>query len=202
MADTKVSDLPTVSSLASGDLFYVIDASDTTDDPAGSSKGVSVANALVPIHTLVFNGTLPAAHNTNTNADISWNDSVEHADVTHTDGDAAINLDEAGEYDLYFNVEVTNGAANNRQTWCVDLRHRNSSDVEQFTYVMSAGSYIRDDAAAYDSGLCAGHFNLVVSAGDDVTLQTRVLDAQTGAGVNNADTSATYLRIFRKTYGA
>lgn len=161
--------------------------------PAGSS-------GATPVHTLVFEGTLSAAVDTNDNVDLTWNDATEHADITHTDGDAVINLDVAGEYDFYFNAEVTNGAANNRQTWALDLRHRNSSDVEKFTYTVASGSYIRDDASTYDSGLCAGHFNLVVEANDDITFQNRVLDTQTAAGINNLDTTATYLRIFRKTY--
>lgn len=38
MADSKLSALTDVSVLASGDLTYVVDVSDTTDDPAGTSK--------------------------------------------------------------------------------------------------------------------------------------------------------------------
>ena len=153
-----------------------------------------------PVHTIVFEGTLSSAVDTNDNIALPWNDATEHADITHNDTESVISFDVAGEYDFYFNAEVTNGAANNRQTWALDLRHRNSSDVDKFTYTVASGSYIRDDAATYDSGLCAGHFNLVVEANDDVTFFNRVLDTQTAAGINNLDTSASYLRIFRKTY--
>ncbi len=163
--------------------------------PAGGGGG-----GATPVHTLVFEGTLSAAVDTNDNVALTWNDATEHADITHTDGDSVISFDEAGEYDFYFNAEVTNGAANNRQTWALDLRHRDSGDVEIFTYTVASGSYVRDDATAYDSGLCAGHFNLVVAANDDITFFNRVLDSQTPAGVNNLDTAACYLRIFRKTY--
>jgi hypothetical protein len=45
VADTKLSDL-TSATPAAGDLIYICDVSDTTDDPAGSSKKATVAGIL------------------------------------------------------------------------------------------------------------------------------------------------------------
>lgn len=150
---------------------------------------------------LLFNGTLSSTTlNTNAATDMTWNDSVEHPDVEHTDGDAVIQLTYPTELQIYFNVEVTDGQANNRQTWALDMLHRDSSDVAIFTYTIASASYIRDDATNYDDGACAGYVNLIVAAKEDIKISSRVLGAQTPAGINNADQSKSYLRIYRKTY--
>lgn len=44
MASTKVTDLAAITVAASNDVFYIVDASDTTDDVAGSSKQITLAN--------------------------------------------------------------------------------------------------------------------------------------------------------------
>ncbi len=44
MADEKLTGLPTIASADDADLLYVVDVSDTTDDPAGSSKAISFAD--------------------------------------------------------------------------------------------------------------------------------------------------------------
>lgn len=46
MADTKLSDLTALTAVAAGDLFYVVDISDTTDDAAGSSKKITLEKVL------------------------------------------------------------------------------------------------------------------------------------------------------------
>lgn len=45
-ADTKVSDLTNLATPATGDLFFVVDVSDTTDDPAGSGRNMTIADFL------------------------------------------------------------------------------------------------------------------------------------------------------------
>ena len=44
MADTKISDLSPLASVATGDLIPTVDVSDTTQGPAGSTKRATVAN--------------------------------------------------------------------------------------------------------------------------------------------------------------
>ena len=41
MPNQKVPQLPILSAVTGDDLFYVVDVSDTTDDPTGSSKGIT-----------------------------------------------------------------------------------------------------------------------------------------------------------------
>ena len=46
MANQKVPQLPVLSEVTGDDLFYVVDVSDTTDDPTGSSKQITRDNIL------------------------------------------------------------------------------------------------------------------------------------------------------------
>lgn len=46
MANQKVPILPVLSAVTGEDLFYVVDVSDTTDDPTGSSKRITRDNIL------------------------------------------------------------------------------------------------------------------------------------------------------------
>lgn len=181
-----------------GQVLEKVDGTDYNTQWATFSGG----SGATPVHTLYFEGTLSSATlNTNaTSTDYTWNDAEEHANVTHTDGDSVISMNEAGEYDLYFNVQVTNGAANNRQTWALYIDHLNSSSVSLFEYSAASAQYIRDDASAYDSAAASGHFNLVVTANEKFVIRSKRLDAQTAGGNNYASDSVSYLRIFRKTY--
>jgi hypothetical protein len=168
---------------------------------APTFQAAAGGSGATPAVELLFEGTLSSATidlNVAT-ATCTWDDATEHADITHTDGDSLITIDNAGEYYFYFNLEVSNSALNNRVLWVPELRHRNSSDVEQFTYVMASSSYIRDDAATYNSGGSGGFFNLVVAAGDDVLITCRRTDTP-GAGNCYLDNSLSYLRIVKKTY--
>ena len=44
MANTKTTDLGVLTAPVGGDIVYIVDVSDTTDDAAGSSKGITLAN--------------------------------------------------------------------------------------------------------------------------------------------------------------
>lgn len=44
MADKKITDLTALTSIASGDILYVVDISDTTDSSSGSSRKITFAN--------------------------------------------------------------------------------------------------------------------------------------------------------------
>ena len=41
MANEKLPQLPILTAVTGQDLFYVVDVSDTTDDPTGSSKQIT-----------------------------------------------------------------------------------------------------------------------------------------------------------------
>ena len=46
MANEKLPQLPILTAVTGDDLFYVVDVSDTTDDPTGSSKGITRDNRV------------------------------------------------------------------------------------------------------------------------------------------------------------
>ena len=58
MADTKLSSLGAITSVASGDILYVVDVSDTTSSSAGSSKQITFGNITSTLVTLTGTETL------------------------------------------------------------------------------------------------------------------------------------------------
>jgi len=46
MAGVKITDLTPLSTVASGDLLYIVDVSDTTESPQGTSKSIEVGNIV------------------------------------------------------------------------------------------------------------------------------------------------------------
>jgi hypothetical protein len=63
MANQKVPQLPVLSAVTGEDLFYVVDVSDTTDDPTGSSKQITRDYVLKNITGLTINGNLTVTGN-------------------------------------------------------------------------------------------------------------------------------------------
>jgi hypothetical protein len=55
MASEKLPLLPSLTAITGNDLFYVVDVSDTTDDPTGSSKGITRDNILKNVNQIDFN---------------------------------------------------------------------------------------------------------------------------------------------------
>lgn len=82
MINTKLTDgtIPNLTSPASTDLLYVVDVSDSTDDPAGTSKAITYANLLK-----ATTDRLDAEHNSDgTHSDITAT-SVTATTGTYTD---------------------------------------------------------------------------------------------------------------------
>jgi hypothetical protein len=57
MANQKVPQLPVLSAVTGEDLFYVVDVSDTTDDPTGSSKQITRDDILTNVNQIEFDVT-------------------------------------------------------------------------------------------------------------------------------------------------
>jgi hypothetical protein len=64
MANEKLPLLPVLSAVTGEDLFYVVDVSDTTDDPTGSSKQITRDGILQNITGLTVNGVLTVTGDT------------------------------------------------------------------------------------------------------------------------------------------
>jgi hypothetical protein len=52
MASEKLPQLPILSAVTGEDLFYVVDVSDTTDDPTGTSKQITRDDVLKNVNTV------------------------------------------------------------------------------------------------------------------------------------------------------
>jgi hypothetical protein len=74
MANQKVPQLPVLTAVTGEDLFYVVDVSDTTDDPTGSSKQITRDEILKNVNTIDFNVT---ATTTPQIGRLRWNDADE-----------------------------------------------------------------------------------------------------------------------------
>jgi hypothetical protein len=56
MAGVKITDLTPLATAASDDLLYIVDISDTTESPQGTSKSIEVGN-LLPTIPILSSGT-------------------------------------------------------------------------------------------------------------------------------------------------
>lgn len=57
MAGIKITDLTPLATAASDDLFYIVDVSDTTESPQGTSKQIAVGNLLPVVESGEFSPT-------------------------------------------------------------------------------------------------------------------------------------------------
>lgn len=78
MANQKVPQLPILTAITDADLFYVVDVSDTTDDPTGSSKQVTREEILTNVSYVEFNTTATTTH---AEGRVHWNDTLKTLEV-------------------------------------------------------------------------------------------------------------------------
>ena len=78
MANEKLPLLPVLSAVTGEDLFYVVDVSDTTDDPTGSSKQITRDEILTEVNQIDFNLTAVTTH---AEGRLSWNDDIKSLEV-------------------------------------------------------------------------------------------------------------------------
>lgn len=78
MPNQKVPQLPVLTDITDADLFYVVDVSDTTDDPTGSSKQVTREEILTNVSYVEFNTTATTTH---AEGRIHWNNDLKTLEV-------------------------------------------------------------------------------------------------------------------------
>jgi len=161
MADEKVTDLAAITQASTGDLLYVVDVSDTTDDASGSSKKITRAD----LYSLwKAKGNLSSASFDDTENVIPWNSFA-------IDGGSAVTLSGTPQSDININ---TTGI----YKFSVTLRTDNSNRTELFirTYIDTGSGYTQDtdeivsDYVSRDSDQDTGSVTLVtalsLNAGD------------------------------------
>jgi hypothetical protein len=78
MPNQKVPQLPILTAITDADLFYVVDVSDTTDDPTGSSKQVTREEILTNVSYVEFNTTATTTH---AEGRVHWNNDLKTLEV-------------------------------------------------------------------------------------------------------------------------
>ena len=89
MPNQKVPQLPILTAITDADLFYVVDVSDTTDDPTGSSKQVTREELLTNISYLDFNLTASTTH---AEGRVHWNDTLKTLEVDTEDAQVQLKV--------------------------------------------------------------------------------------------------------------
>lgn len=145
-----------------------------------------------------------ATQNTNaTSYDYTWAAPSANSisQVTLTAGSSLITFESQGHFIVNGEIVVTDGQANNRQTWALYVDHQASDGSSYREYLLASASYIRDDAGGYDSGACAGEITILPFALNDMIIfRSKRLDAQSTGGNNYANQTQSRVQIRKVTY--
>ena len=158
---------------------------------ANPRSATTIFEATLSSATQNCNGTVGSTH------DFTWTPTTNNATYidTFSGGDSVVTFVSAGEYVLDTQVVVTDSAANNRTIFTLHLIHENSTPTELHDGVMGC-AYVRDDAAAYDSGGVGGQgITVFAAAGDRLIVRRTTLDTGGSAGLCYASQSDSKLRI-------
>lgn len=89
MSNQKVPQLPILTAVTDADLLYIVDVSDTTDDPTGSSKQITREELLTNVSYIDFNTTATTTH---LEGRISWNDTLKTLEVDTENSDVQLKV--------------------------------------------------------------------------------------------------------------
>ena len=165
------------------------------------SQLTGVTASVSPTSINVFQADLSSAtENINTDEfNLTWRASVNDGTyVTFTNGSSDIVLT-AGEYNINYEIYISDSQANDRTFLTSHLMHIDSSNAIIYNYGGS-GTYIRDDAAAYDKGWMNMNMRLIVEEDDTIIVNTKRLYAQSPTSNIYADQTGTRIRINKVEY--
>jgi hypothetical protein len=113
MAGVKITDLGTLTTAVDADLLYIVDVSDTSQSPQGTSKQIEVGNIVSSgTWTPVFSGFLNAIISaTLDSATYSKVGSIVTCTIRGT-VEIDFSTDNAGEFDFTFPIATTSDNAN------------------------------------------------------------------------------------------
>jgi hypothetical protein len=89
MANEKLPQLPILTAVTGDDLFYVVDVSDTTDDPTGSSKQITRDEILTEVNQIDFNLTAVTTH---AEGRVHWNNTLKTLEVDTENSDVQLKV--------------------------------------------------------------------------------------------------------------
>lgn len=155
MADEKLTALTAETAVASDDLLYLVDVSDTTDDPAGTSMKVTVQELLkgaIRFFQVEDDGTTGQL-TTGTAADLAgmWGTpSLNTGNFSWNGTTGILTVQEAGIVE--FDIKVTSyNNANNRHELHIQL-YKNGSTVLVEDSQYASRNNTQDEGSAYICG--------------------------------------------------
>lgn len=193
MADEKVTDLAALTAPASGDVLYVVDVSDTTDDPAGSSKKITLSDLFKPY--VVVDSTGGQTMNSNTPFTVNLDsETISHSNYSLSAD--VITVTAAGTYHIDFacTIDTTANVGTTRDGWESYIEYDATGAGSSYSRVnqLSATNYWRE-AADYNTTGTGSH--LVVAAGGLLRLRAQHTTTATAAFPLIAD--RTHVSIFK-----
>ena len=110
MANEKLPQLPILTAVTGDDLFYVVDVSDTTDDPTGSSKGITRDDILVNVNQIDFN-TSGTTNPTGGTVYYDYNENALSYKPITNNNDVTVNLGQESLIRIYNDLgyQINNG---------------------------------------------------------------------------------------------
>lgn len=146
MPNQKVPQLPILTAITDADLFYVVDVSDTTDDPTGSSKQVTREEILTNVSYVEFNTTATTTH---VEGRVHWNNTLKTLEVDTENSNVQIDVG----HELVIRVNnQTGGVLSKGRAVYINGQQGNRPTV-------AYGSYTADTSSAGIVGLVADDIN-------------------------------------------
>ena len=177
MPNQKVPQLPILTAITDADLFYVVDVSDTTDDPTGSSKQVTREEILTNVSHIDFNLTAVTSHE---EGRVSWNDEIKSLEVDTENPDVQVQVghemvarvnNQTGSILTKGTVVYINGAQGQRPTV---TKADYSADTSSASVIGLVAADINDGENGYvvTQGILDGLDTSAYSAGTPLYLYT------------------------------
>ena len=177
MANQKVPQLPILSDVTGTDLFYVVDVSDTTDDPTGSSKQITRDEILTEVNQIDFNLTAVTTHQ---EGRIAWNDDIKSLEIDTDNPNVQVQVghemvirvnNQTGSILTKGTVVYINGAQGQRPTV---TKADYSADTSSASVIGLVAADINNGVNGYviTSGILEGVNTIAYSAGTSLYLFT------------------------------
>ena len=177
MANEKLPQLPILTAVTGQDLFYVVDVSDTTDDPTGSSKQITRDEILTSVNQIDFNLTAVTTHE---EGRVSWNDDIKSLEIDTENPEVQVQVghemvirvnNQTGSILTKGTVVYINGAQGQRPTV---TKADYSADTSSASVIGLVAADINngDNGYVVTSGILEGLNTVAYSAGTSLYLFT------------------------------
>ena len=171
MADSKVTALTNLTGPpADGDEFHLVDVSDTTDDPAGSSVALAVSELMRFARPGAY--TYSLSHNiTTTESTIPFDTEEFDPDSNYTNSSGEITVSAGGYYQVSINIPINDDGTAGATRGRVFAFLQRDQATATWTTVNNIRGQVYEREASGGTGLHAGG---IVSLSDGEAVRVRV----------------------------